>query len=161
MRIGRKALLCSSLSLAANGLFLAQRQTAENSPRPGFPVIQASGDAPLVPSQIAAPVDEARLARLHGNTHPNARAEFDKGRDDGQLPMERMILVLKRGSKQDAALKAFMARQLDPTSPDFHHWLGPEESGRIYGPSENDISAVGNWLQNHASPSKCRMASPL
>ena len=149
MRIGRNAVLCSSLSLAATGLFIAQGQTAENSPRSGLPVVQAVEDAQSVPSRIIDRIDDMRLARLHGNTHPKARAEFDEGLVYGQLPMERMILVLKRSPEQEAALEAFMARQLDPTSADFHHWLGPKEFGRIYGPSENDLSAVSNWLQNH------------
>src|SRR3974377_2010332 len=94
-------------------------------------------------------VADSKLLRLRGNTHPLARTELDKGLVDPQLPMERMILVLKRSPEQDAALEAFMARQLDPKSPDFHHWLQPAEFGKIYGPSDADISAVTNWLQNH------------
>ena len=141
--------LCSSLSpRASTALFFAQGQTAESSPRSGLPVVQAVEDAPSVSSQIVTRVDETKLVRLHGNTHPNARAEFDEGRVDGQLPMERMILVLKRSPEQDSALSAFMARQLDPTSPDFHRWLQPEEFGKLFGPSDADISAVMNWLLN-------------
>ena len=80
---------------------------------------------------------------------PHARAEFDQGQVDPQLPMERMILILKRSPEQEAALTAFMARQLNPKSRDFHHWLTPQEFGRFYGPSDYDIEAVTNWLQNH------------
>ena len=99
--------------------------------------------------QITTRLDETKRLPLKGNTHPDARSEFDKGLVDPQLPMKRMILVLKRSPAQEAALEAFMARQLDPKSPDFHRWLRPEEFGEIYGPSDADISAVTNWLQNY------------
>ncbi len=78
-----------------------------------------------------------------------ARREFDRGAVDPQLPMERMLLLLQRSPEQETALEAFMARQLDPKSPDFHHWLEPQEFGRLYGPSDADIVAVSSWLANH------------
>lgn len=78
-----------------------------------------------------------------------ARAEFDRGLVTPSLPMDRIVLILKRSPEQDAALEAFMARQLDPSSADFHHWLEPEQFGRLYGPSDQDIQSVTAWLQNH------------
>jgi len=60
-----------------------------------------------------------------------------------------MTLILKRSPEQEAALEKFMARQLDPKSPDFHHWLEPKEFGALYGPSDSDIINVTSWLQNH------------
>jgi subtilase family serine protease len=72
-----------------------------------------------------------------------------QGLVDPQLQLERMQLVLKRSAEQDLALQAFMAEQIDPSSPNYHHWLEPEEFGRLYGPSDSDIEAVTNWLQNH------------
>ena len=98
--------------------------------------------------RIVQPIDEGKLARLSGNTHPLARREFDRGIVAPNLSMERMLLLLRRSPEQEAALEAFMARQLDPQSPDFHHWLEPVEFGSIYGPAEADIVAVTNWLQN-------------
>jgi hypothetical protein len=98
--------------------------------------------------RIVQPIDEGKLARLTGNTHPLARREFDRGIVAPNLSMERMLLLLRRSPEQEAALEAFMARQLDPQSPDFHHWLEPVEFGSIYGPAEADIVAVTNWLQN-------------
>jgi Pro-kumamolisin, activation domain len=149
MCIDRKVTLCICLSVATGIPILAHGQAADSSQSGGSPAPLTVGEAPPVPSRIVTRIDETRLMRLHGNTHPRARTEFDKGLVDPQLSMERMILILKRSPEQEAALTAFMARQLDPKSPDFHHWLTPEEFGRIYGPSDYDISAVTNWLQNH------------
>jgi hypothetical protein len=116
----------------------------------GFSVLTfAISSAAANAQQVVAPVNEGRLIRLPGNTHPNAKREFDRGLVDPQLPMNRMVLVLKRSPQQEAALESFMARQLDPKSPDFHHWLTPEQFGSQYGPSDSDIRLVTGWLQNH------------
>lgn len=100
------------------------------------------------PSRVVGPVDESRLVKLKGNTHPRARAEVDQGPADPQRIMDRITLVLRRSPEQEAALDRFMAEQYDTNSPNFHHWLEPEEFGRLYGPSDADMAAVTSWLQN-------------
>ena len=110
--------------------------------------IPAPGQVSAAPSRVVERVDQSRTLVLTGNTHYLARAEFDRGPVDPQLSLDRMQLVLKRSAEQEAALESFMAEQVDPTSPNFHHWLEPEEFGRLYGPSDSDMAAVTNWLQN-------------
>ncbi len=100
-------------------------------------------------SRITERIDDSRLVRLPGNIHPQARAEFDRGAVAPSLPMERIQLLLKRSPQQEAALVKFMDEQINPKSPNFHHWLTPEQFGSLYGPSTYDIQAVTNWLQNH------------
>lgn len=100
-------------------------------------------------SRVTRPVDEADLVTLSGNTHMLARPQFDQGAVDPQLPMQRIMLTLKRSPEQDAALEQLLAQQYDPASSNFHHWLQPEEFGKLYGPSDNDIQAVTHWLQIH------------
>jgi subtilase family serine protease len=98
-------------------------------------------------AQIVRPIDETRLVRLAGNTHPAARPQFDLGLVDPALPMERMLLVLKRSPQQEAALEQFMAGQYNPNSPNFHHWLHAQDFGEKYGPADCDIVQVTGWLQ--------------
>jgi phosphodiesterase/alkaline phosphatase D-like protein len=130
-----KAALCILSAVAGIGkLALAQDQAAE-IPRP--------------PARIVEPVNDARLVVLRGNTRPETQLGTDLGRVDPQLPMQRMLLILKRSPEQDAALAEFNAHQLDPGSPDFHHWLTPEEFGALYGPPDDDIETVTAWLMNH------------
>jgi hypothetical protein len=61
------------------------------------------------PSQplIVQSVDENRLTQLPGNTHLLARPEFDQGGAPADLPMQRMLLVLKRSVEQDRASRLF------------------------------------------------------
>jgi phosphodiesterase/alkaline phosphatase D-like protein len=105
-------------------------------------------ESPQPSSRIVEPISDAKLVLLHGNTRPETWFGTDLGSVNLQLPMQRMMLLLRRSPEQEAALAEFNARQLDPGSPDFHHWLTPEEFGALYGPSDNDIEAVTAWLQN-------------
>lgn len=96
---------------------------------------------------ITQRVDESKLTVLTGNTHPLARAEFDRGMAPSDLPMERMLLVLKRSPEQEASLEKLLAEQQDKTSPNFHKWLTPEQFGQEFGPSDSDIETITEWLE--------------
>jgi subtilase family serine protease len=102
-----------------------------------------------VPSLVIGTVDDSKRVTLHGNTHPMARSQFEAGRVEPGLAMDRMLLVLRRSPEQEAALTALNKRQYDPKSPYFHHWIHAEEFGRQFGPSDPDLAAVTAWLQNH------------
>jgi subtilase family serine protease len=98
---------------------------------------------------IAQPVDESNLTTLTGNTYPLARAEFDLGTAPATLPMERMLLVLKRSPEQEAALGQLLDDQQNRTSPNYHQWLTPEQFGKQFGPSDEDLQTIAAWLQSH------------
>lgn len=94
-------------------------------------------------------IDDSDTVILPGNVHPLARPEFDSGRAPSSLPMERMILVLKRGADRQAELDRFLSSFHEPSSPYFHQWLSPEEFGNRFGPSPKDIGAITGWLESH------------
>lgn len=56
----------------------------------------ASAQNVPVPSRVTQAVDEANLTVLKGNTYYMARAEFDQGPAPLDLPMNRILLVLRR-----------------------------------------------------------------
>jgi subtilase family serine protease len=114
-----------------------------------IPALQASAQSSNVQQRITQVVDESKLTVLKGNTYPLARAEFDRGPAPASLPMERMLLVLKRSPEQEAALNQLMAGQLDKSSPNFHKWLTPEQFGQQFGPSDQDVQTVTSWLGSH------------
>jgi hypothetical protein len=99
--------------------------------------------------RIVQAVDESRLTRLKGNTHPLARARFDRGVAPADLPMDRMLLVLKRSPEQETALRKLLDDQQDNASPNYHKWLTPEQFGKQFGPADRDIQMVTAWLQSH------------
>jgi hypothetical protein len=98
---------------------------------------------------ISQPVDETQLTVLRGNTHRLARPEFDLSSAPATLPMERMLLVLKRGANQEAALRKLLDDQQDKASPLYHKWLTPTQFGQQFGPTDSDIQTITSWLQFH------------
>jgi hypothetical protein len=124
-----RAVLRSSLLF---GIFLCQIhvQTAMGQVRP----------------RVVDAVDDARRITLTGNVHPLARAEFDRGAAAESLPMNRMLLLLKRSDDQEAALQGTLAGLQDKSSPGFHQWLTPAQFGAQFGPADADIQAVTDWL---------------
>ena len=93
-----------------------------------------------------AVVNENGRVVLHGNVNPMARPEFDVGTSDPLLPMKRMSLLLKIAPEKQAQLDRLLAEQQDPSSPNFHRWLTPEEFRKRFGPSPEEIATVKNWL---------------
>lgn len=110
---------------------------------------QVAAQQVAVQPRITQPVDDAQLTRLPGNTHPLALARFDRGAAPLTLPLDRMLLVLKRSPEQDAVLLRLLDEQQDKSSPNYHKWLTPEEFGKRFGPADADIQAVTSWLQTH------------
>src|ERR1700722_4543918 len=108
----------------------------------------APAAASAVPSRITQPINAADSLVLTGNTHPLARVEFDHGLASADRQFTHLILVLQRSPDQERALTSFNERQYDPSSPDYHHWLQPQEFGQTFGPSDGDIAAACAWLRS-------------
>jgi hypothetical protein len=101
---------------------------------------------PAPSALVTQAVDNSVRTSLPGNVHPLARAEFDRGEAPIDMPLKRMLLVLKRSPEQAAALRKLIDHQQDKSSPDYHKWVTPEEFGVRFGLSDQDLSAVANWL---------------
>ncbi|HEY6465921.1 MAG TPA: S53 family peptidase [Candidatus Acidoferrales bacterium] len=110
----------------------------------------AFAQTPYTAARITQPIDETRLIRLRGNTHPLAQARFDRGPAQDDLPMQRMLLVLKHSPAQKSALETLLDQQTDRYSPNFHHWLTPAQFGEQFGPSDQDIQKITGWLVSHS-----------
>jgi Pro-kumamolisin, activation domain/Bacterial Ig-like domain (group 3) len=95
---------------------------------------------------ITSPIDESAVTQLKGNTHPFARPDFEQGTAPPDLPMDRMLLVLKRSPEQETALQKLLERQQDVSSTNYHKWLTPDEFGKQFGPADEDIQNITSWL---------------
>jgi hypothetical protein len=122
----------------------------------------ASAQQAYVRPLITAGLDEGQRVRLKGDTHPLARPQFLVAKAPPDLPMERMLLILKRSREQQTALLKLLDDQQDKFSPRYHKWLTPEQFGQQFGPADADLQAVISWLQSHGfrgvQPSKGRIA---
>jgi subtilase family serine protease len=123
---------------------------------------RAQTAAPKPATRIVGLIDNTRLVKLKGNTRPELAHGKDLGEADPTTPFSRMQLLLQRSPEQQAALDAFMAEQQDPQSPNFHHWLSPDQFGQLYGPSDADVATLTAWLKSEgftvSSVSKGRLA---
>jgi pseudomonalisin len=93
-------------------------------------------------------INEADRVTRHGNVHPLARAEFDRGSADLTLPMENMILLLSPRASAKAELDTLLTDLQNPKSPNFHQFLTPQEFGLRFGPADQDVADAANWLKS-------------
>jgi subtilase family serine protease len=100
-------------------------------------------------SLITQRINENVLHRLAGNTRPQATVENDAGPVPDSLAMEHMLLQMQRPAEQETALRQLIDSLHNPKSPNFHHWLKAAEFGQSYGPAQEDVTAVTDWLQSH------------
>ncbi|HET9282952.1 MAG TPA: protease pro-enzyme activation domain-containing protein [Candidatus Angelobacter sp.] len=99
-------------------------------------------------AQAQRAINDADRVTLHGNVHPLARAEFDRGSAPASQPMNNMILQLGVRADAQAQLNQLLAEQQDPNSPNYHKWLTPMEFGLRFGPTDQDIADASNWLRS-------------
>ncbi len=98
---------------------------------------------------ITETINDSQVVTLTGNTHPLAQRDFDQGAAPTDLPMQRMLLVLKRSPEQEAALEKLLEEQQQKSSPNYHQWLTPGDFGQQFGLGDQDIQRVTSWLQSH------------
>jgi subtilase family serine protease len=97
---------------------------------------------------ISGAINSANVVTLSGNTRPEARISAnDRGRVADSFAMPQMMLQLRRPAAQEQALQTLMAQQTDRNSPNFHHWLTPEQIGTQFGPAQSDIETITGWLR--------------
>jgi hypothetical protein len=109
----------------------------------------AHGQAAAQVSRVTLPLNESARVVLNGGVHPLARPQFDSGIAATNLPMEDVLLLLRRSPQQETALQDLLKSQQTKSSPNFHKWLTPQEFGARFGASDADIKAVSDWLVSH------------
>jgi subtilase family serine protease len=99
-------------------------------------------------NRIAERIDSAQV-RVLPNHHPLwAVPANDAGAVPANQAFESLTLVLARSPEQEQAFKQFLADQQNPSSPDYKHWLTPDEVGQRFGLSDQDIATITGWLQS-------------
>jgi uncharacterized protein (TIGR03437 family) len=88
----------------------------------------------------------ANRAVLNGHVDRRATAANDRGRADSSLQLNHVMVILKPSAAQQADLEQFLAQQQDPSSPNFHKWLTPEQYADRFGTSQADINSITSWL---------------
>ncbi len=96
---------------------------------------------------ITGPIHNSDLITLAGSKHQLVQPRFDIGAVAPGLQMTRVIVALAPPKEVEDQLQTFLNHQQDRTSPDYHHWLTPEQFGQQFGPSPQDVQTVKGWLE--------------
>ncbi|HVS88234.1 MAG TPA: protease pro-enzyme activation domain-containing protein [Candidatus Acidoferrum sp.] len=117
-----------------------------------FPVSAASAQVEFgqrARARVTQNIDEGDRAALRGNTHPEAKAENDRGGVAEDLPLEHMLLQLKRAPEQEQTLQQFIDELQTKGSPNFHRWITAQEFGERFGLAKQDLDTITGWLESH------------
>jgi subtilase family serine protease len=104
-----------------------------------------SAQSPL--PRIHNEVNSSATTVVRGSQHPLALPQYDAGRMPSGTRMNGVTLYFSRSAAQQAALNALLAAQQDPSSPQYHKWLTPEQFGAQFGMAQSDIEKVKAWLE--------------
>ena len=65
----------------------------------------------------------------------------------GDTALNGLSLVLKPTDAQDAALTQLLVNQQNPSNPNYHNWLTPQQFGEQFGLAEQDLAVLRSWLE--------------
>jgi uncharacterized protein (TIGR03437 family) len=97
-------------------------------------------------NRLSVPIVNENRFRLSGHRPALATPATDQGPAESSLTLGNLTMVLQPSAARQADLEAFLARQQNPSSPDFHRWLKPEEYASRFGVSQSDIDRITTWL---------------
>jgi subtilase family serine protease len=99
------------------------------------------------PDRITGAIDSSQTIALAKNLHPRAQPQYDQGAVDPQFKFDYVTLLTSPSASQQKALDKLMADQQNPSSPNYHKWLTPEQYADRFGLSQNDVNKITTWLQ--------------
>jgi hypothetical protein len=116
---------------------------------PSISGAQTQGPSSTRRRLITQSIDEGNLVTLTGNTRPEATAANDLGPVGSAFVLDHMLLQLRRPPETEQALEEFIDQLHESRSPNFRRWLSAAEFGDRFGPSQEDVATITNWLQSH------------
>src|SRR5580700_2934820 len=100
------------------------------------------------PDRIVGTIDASQTVVLKGTLSPKAQPRYDQGSVQPSMKLPFVTLLIQPSADQQAALKQLLAEQQDPSSPNYHKWLTPEQFGQRFGLSSADIVKITRWLRS-------------
>jgi subtilase family serine protease len=100
------------------------------------------------PDRVTAAIDNSQFVTLNGGVSPRVRSSVDQGSVDPLFKLGSVRMTFRQTPEQQAALKQLLAGQQDPSSPNYHQWLTPEQFGDRFGLNQSDIARISHWLES-------------
>ena len=105
-------------------------------------LLDAQVASSLVTTRINQQIDENSRVTLKGTVHPFANRANDRGAAPDSMPLDRMTLFFKRSDTQESSLKKLIGDLHTPGSASYRKWLTPDQFGKQFGPSDQDLATV-------------------
>jgi subtilase family serine protease len=93
-----------------------------------------------------ATVSASSRVTVRGNVSGHVKRASDLGLAPQDRKLESLSLRFSMTPAQQADLTQLLAAQLDPSSPNYHKWLTPEQFGARFGLSSGDLAKVSSWI---------------
>jgi subtilase family serine protease len=109
--------------------------------------------------RIADAIDRNKTVLVQGHLQPLAKAEFDRGAVAEGFALKGMMVTVKRTASQQQDLDQLLADQQNPSSPNYHKWLTPEDFANRFGASPHDLAVLRQWLESQGVTVKAEARS--
>lgn len=107
----------------------------------------ASSFAQRPQPRISGEITSTQRVLLPHSQPPRAKFAEDLGALASSTRLGGMSLVFSRSAAQEADLKALIAAQQNPASPQYHAWLTPDQFAARFGMSDADLAKAQSWLE--------------
>jgi subtilase family serine protease len=106
----------------------------------GIVLLMVLGVAPLISQANGAA--SLRIA----NNRPGTESIASLGITRSLPPATRLVMRAVIALQNQSALDQLSADQQNPNAPAYHHWLAPGEFTNRFGPTQDQLAQVTNWL---------------
>jgi len=101
----------------------------------------------LAQDRLQGPLDLTRTVTL-GQSPADTLTQYDQGLVDATFLVPYVTMLLKPSAAQQADLDQLLADQQNPSSPDYHRWLTPEQFADRFELGTGDVSTLVAWLNS-------------
>jgi hypothetical protein len=98
-------------------------------------------------SRLGERLESGRTFALAGSTQRLLASAVDEGEVEGALALPRITMHFKMTDAQQADLDRLVQAQQNPSSPQYHKWLTPEQFAERFGLSQSDLDQITGWLR--------------
>src|ERR1035437_5161521 len=102
-------------------------------------MLATSLGAQSVAPRITSEITGSETSTLKGSLHPLAQAQFDAGPVPADTRLTGISIVFNRTAVQQVDLQALIAAQQNPSSPQYHQWLTPDQFAARFGMAQADF----------------------
>jgi hypothetical protein len=99
-------------------------------------------------SRLTERLESGRTFALPGTIQPLLASAVDEGEVEPSLLLARITLHFKMTDAQQADLDRLLQLLQDPSRPEYHQWLTPEQFAARFGLSESDVAQITGWLRH-------------